>query len=275
MTYVMELHPESEPSVAVVAEAKKLGRSAGPEIEGARLAKELGLTQIATRFSEREPTKNRIAALEHLGLRRVSDQEYAVWAEFLPTGYWSDSSKAIGAGSRSFADYNFKEGVPTPVLARIAQIKDIVSTVEIRTPEKMVYPDPVAFAHVVGPMGERTIFMVARWAESAVDFVKDVGDVKAVLRARRGLGGGWFNWSDEEVDTVMFVGIFLMTLSAFAGWAIFLTVGLVAGVGSALAVHGFSIGALLPILGLIGNKVNRMWRKYRLAQTNPHLARMV
>jgi hypothetical protein len=185
MTEVVEVYADEK--IVVREDAKALARAEA----AVTAAKEIGMTGLALQDMNRLKARKALAWCEAQGLVELSADDRRTWCMFMPTGYYSDSRMAPAEEwlrSHNLANYQYADGVPMHVRALMKTLQPIMSTLEIRTVETTpVISDPALFGHIVLPNGERKIYLLARWGESDQNFVRDIEDVKKVLKARMGI----------------------------------------------------------------------------------------
>ncbi len=235
-----------------------------------KIATQFGFTRLlgqeATARSE-----GRLWCLRHQRTP-LSDEELRLWREYLPTSYWSKPEKAVdpvqGNLPRSFADYEFHEGVPLSVLQRMEKLGHLFDVLEIRTPEAGA--DPVLWGHIISPDGQREIHPLARWAESDANFIPGVDELRKVLRARRGFLG----FSVSSVPDALLSVIAFAIIGAFsAGLAPLVLSYVIPSIpaGTVLTLTGTALGALLAVANITLQR--RRMQAFRMS--DPQLARFV
>lgn len=278
MTEVVEVYADEK--IVVREDAKALARAEA----AVTAAKEIGMTGLALQDMNRLKARSALAWCEAQGLTPLSDQDRAIWQLFMPTGYYSDSRMAPAEErlrSHNLANYQYADGVPMHVRALMKRLQPIMSTLEIRTVETTpVISDPALFGHIVMPNGERKIYLLARWGESDQNFVRDIEDVKKVLKARMGISyhveGRYPGMLSSEG------GLIGSTFALLALGMLFsvLTLGISSALGYRLESPALPVTMLLlPIattmLAIGTNRALRGVRRANLAKREPHLAKLV
>jgi hypothetical protein len=144
--------------------AKALGKHAA-------LAKELGLTNVAD-LAEKEVIK---ITRPKIGMAPLTDEENAIWDEWLPRDYRSDNAR----NNENLSSYKF-DLIPEQVLLLWTDLKqkNVFESFEIRTPE-VRRPDPALFGWRDGKR-----YLLARWAESDEAIISFLNIKKKLLEAK-------------------------------------------------------------------------------------------
>lgn len=252
---VIELYPR---------ELAPVRDSAPEDTEFRELTSRWGLTKLQPNGS----AASREQYLESRSMQPLSEEELAAWCEYLPTSYWSRRDPRLfgeETAVRMFADYQFHEGVPLPVLRRMDAIGHHFDILEIRTPEAHM-SDPVLWGHVITSGGTK-VYPLARWAESDANWISGIEDLKKILFARRGAIFG--------IQTTSFsdglLGILLFGIVAALGVALLMMFLPFAPHGWTMIGIGFGIGSMLSVVEWF-----TQWRRVAaLSQSDPQLARFV
>lgn len=259
---VIELYPREiqEISTERIAKDKK---------EHQELAKKLGLFRLdSAGAASIHECRDWCRAHE---IEPLSDEDLAAWREYLPASYWSDKGKARPNASnelaQGFADYRFHEGVPLNVLRRMDTLNRLFNVLEIRTPEQpqRIVSDPVLWGHLIAPDGTRQIYPLARWAESDVNFISGIKDLKKILKARR---GAIFK-APAIQDSYIYEALGTGALAWIVAWVISLAY-------PALPIDYVALGAVGLYAGCVAiNVLSHFGRRRRLKKTDPQLVRFV
>lgn len=230
--------------------------------KSAELAREIGMDGLAALDEHEVKFAKADSWLRKQGLQALTQEEYNIWREWLPTRYKGDN----------LSSYNYHEGVPLEVRELIAELKekDIFDALEIRTPEEVGYTDPALFGLIVRK-GIKYIFLLARWAESAQELIS-LDDIRIVLKYRK-----WcYAPSNDGVNTFLLrvvVGYFGMVFGI--GADILLKLGLHGTFTGDMTMLSVVLAVLFAVLGFMFPELrylNDRVRRKKLLETHPHLA---
>jgi hypothetical protein len=245
-----------------------------------RVTKSIGLFTVSTVEAMKVLPDGRNAHL----IVELSADDRRTWCMFMPTGYYSDSRMAPAEEwlrSHNLANYQYADGVPMHVRALMKTLQPIMSTLEIRTVETTpVISDPALFGHIVLPNGERKIYLLARWGESDQNFVRDIEDVKKVLKARMGISYYVERRYPQQLSSEGGLIGSTIALLALGMLFSFLTLGISSALGYRLESPALPVTMLLlPIattmLAIGTNRALRGVRRANLAKCEPRLAKLV
>lgn len=237
----------------------------------AKTATGIGLPSLAKQDNEAVRINKAIAWCKVRGVESISQSDRKVWEAWLPTGYVSTCLDQLSVkGGRSWAEFDYHDGVPMCVRELIKEAEPLFSFLEIRTPEKspVNIMDSALFGHIDHPNGERDVVLLARWGESGANFLV-FDDIKRIVKARRGFLPEVFSQLGLEdrflvVGTTTFVTILIALLLSII--AAMIDRSVVAYVP--LVVFLPTVVVVLDLLFSISNKLIFKWN-------NPDFAEMV
>lgn len=253
--------------------------------EAAKLAKEIGMPLLADQDMAKVAIIRAREWCKAQNLKPLSEYDRRTWCMFMPTGYYSNNHvvpEKFGITSW-LRDYRYSDGVPLHVRSLMKTAAGIFTTIEIRTVETTpVMSDPALFGHIALPNGTKESYLLARWGESDQNFVTGIDDVVRVLKARFGLEYRTerkFYGESSSFDAIV--------TRMFAVWGIMIVL-VAAGMLLAFSLPEETVRAwkpfalyllLLPTIfgfgGLLSCHVLRPIRRWNLARSAPHLAKLV
>ncbi len=266
-----EIYPQNSdvvlsPSQEVITQIEEAESRAQ---DAAKLASEIGLPGIAHQDIQKVETLRALQWCKDHELAPLSEEDYGVWQDFLPSGYVNNRKISFGSWHGEWEKYAYFEGVPLYVRKLIRDTKDVFTTLEIRTPEKRPQglPDPALFGHVVTGNTVKT-FLLARWAESDANFLtfEDVKAVVGIRKARSAVNADHIFFS--VILFVFAIGFWILT-SCFTG-------GVCGKENDPILVAPFLVFAVL-FTGVGGRMLLRQLKHVRAGSTkrHPELARFV
>ena len=295
MAEMQEVYTDQVDATIETDRAPKVAAAAKRAEEMAALAKEIGLADLATQDHTVAKVQKAIAWCEARGIVPLSAEDRRVWMEWLPTAYatetvfsWDVPHGAFGAlwgGEKNWHNYSYHEGVPMNIRRLIAEVKDLFPVLEIRTPEKqpVALVDPALFGHVIHANGERDIVLLARWAESDVNWVS-FDDIKRILATRKGAwdpGRIYQTFCDADSFDAWGALAVISALSMLGGMGVLLLGKYLEwwqALGAsqpALLLTVLACFIALPSMYLVFNHLSSRWKRWRLAQQRPDLESMI